>query len=460
MAIPMMAGTAVHTLYIVVDTAFIGSLGTEALAAATFVGPVFFVMITLTMGLSTAVTALIAQAIGRREPAGGDRVAGTAMTVGILIGLLLSLVGNLLGRSALVALGASGPVTDLAWEYFEVITYLAPLFFISSNLRAVLNGEGDARTPTLVLTASTALNIGLDALFIFGLGLGLRGAALATGSAQLFSLLAFIVLIARRKRAYVTMSLANFVPSLPVLWRITALAVPTAAGMMVMSIGGAAFNRMLSEFGDVAVAAYGAASKVDMIVGMPIFGLAGATVTVVGMFAGAKRIDLVRTTALYAYRWALTMALFIGASAYLASDAILAIFTRDEAALTIGRTYLAFMIFTYPAMAIGMTTGRLLQGLGHGIPSLIITSIRVLLVAVPAAYVAVYVLETPVWGVWTAILIGAASSTLVSIVWVYLLVWRRDPTARATERVSLAEAASDAVESTSDERPAAAIEIE
>ena len=86
MAAPMMAGMAVHTLYMIADTAFIGTLGTEALAAATFVGPVFFLMVALTMGLSTAVTALVAQAVGRRDAAGADEVAGTAMSFGIAIG--------------------------------------------------------------------------------------------------------------------------------------------------------------------------------------------------------------------------------------------------------------------------------------------------------------------------------------------------------------------------------------
>ena len=93
---------------------------------------------------------------------------------------------------------------------------------------------------------------------------------------------------------------------------IVALAAPTAAGMAVMSVGGLLFNRLLAGFGEIAVAAYGAASKVDMIVALPIMGLAGAAVSVVGMFAGAGRVDLVRSTALYTYRWAVLLASLIG----------------------------------------------------------------------------------------------------------------------------------------------------
>ena len=434
MAAPMMAGMAVHTLYMIADTAFIGTLGTEALAAATFVGPVFFLMVAITMGLSTAVTALVAQSVGRRDADGADQVAGTAMSFGIAIGLGMTVLGLGAGPTLLAHLGASGQNAVFAWQYFQIISLLVPLFFISSIFRSVLTGEGDARTPMLVLFGSTVLNIALDAVFILVLDLGLRGAALATGCSVLASLLTFGFLILRRRTAYVRFRVVNLAPSRPVLGRIVALAAPTAAGMAVMSVGGLLLNRLLAGFGEVAVAAYGAASKVDMIVALPILGLAGAAVSVVGMFAGAGRVDLVRSTALYAYRWAVLLASLIGIAGFLGSTSILSLFTRDAQAISIGHTYLGFMILAYPMMAFGMTSGRLLQGIGHGVPSLVITSFRVLIVGVPLAYAAVLLLGAPIEAVWASLLAGGLCSTILSIWWVRRLVWRADPTARATRR--------------------------
>ena len=431
MAAPMMAGMAVHTLYIIADTAFIGTLGTEALAAATFVGPLFFMMVAMTMGLSTAVTALVAQAVGRRDADGADRVAGTAMTFGIALGCAMAVGGLWSGPSVLVHLGASGLNAVYAWQYFQIISLIVPLFFISSVFRSVLTGEGDARTPMLVLFGTTVLNIALDAIFILGLGLGLRGAALATAVSVMASMTTFGLIILRRRTAHVRFQSAHLRVSRPVLGRIVALAAPTAAGMVVMSAGGLLFNRLLASFGEIAVAAYGAASKVDMIVALPIMGLAGATVSVVGMFAGAGRIDLVRSTALYAYRWAVLLATSIGVVAFVGSNPILRLFTEDPKAIDIGHTYLAFMLFAYPMMAFGMTSGRLLQGIGHGVPSLVITSIRVLIVAVPLAYTLVLVFDAPVEAVWASSLVGGLCSTVLASWWVRRLVWKADPTARA-----------------------------
>ncbi len=431
MAMPMMAGMAVQTMYIVADTAFIGALGTEELAAATFVAPLFFLMIALTMGIGTAVTALVAQSVGRGDAPGADAAAGTAISSGLLLGFLFGGVGLAGGRWVLAAMGAEGRVVDLGWEYFQILAAFMPMFFVSAVLRSILAGEGDAKTPMIVLAIATLINIALDALFIPVLGMGLRGAAMATAVAVVISVATFSVLLLRRESAFVRLSVSALVPSRGVLKKLYGLAIPIAASMVVMSAGGMLFNLILADFGSVAVAAFGAASKVDMIVVLPIFGLSGAAVTVVGMFAGAGRSDLVRSTALYTYRWAVTLATVIGGAAFLTSGSILRIFTSDPTALAIGSTYLGFMIFAYPMMAVGMTTGRLLQGLGHGFPALFITTLRVLLVGVPVAWLAVNVFDQSIRGVWMGIVTGGACATVCSVVMVRHLMWRSDPTLKA-----------------------------
>ncbi len=432
MALPMIAGMTVHTLYIVADTAFIGTLGTDALAAATFVAPLFFVVIALTNSLGTAVTALVAQAVGRRDGGGGDAEVGTALTVGLGLGIVLGGVGLTTGRPLLQLLGAEGDVIQLGWEYFRWISAFLPLFFVSAVLRSILAGEGDAKTPMIVLAVATVSNIGLDALYMFGFGLGIQGAALATCTAALISTVAFATLLLRRKVHFVRLRLSALVPAREPLQKLLGLAAPIAGSMLIMSMGSMLYNWMLSDFGAIAVAAYGAASKVDMIVVLPIFGLSGAAVTVVGMFAGAGRAELVRSTALYTYRWAIIISAVVGTGAYLSSGRILRVFTADPTAIAIGGTYLGFMIFVYPMMAVGMTTGRLLQGVGHGLPALLITGLRVLLVGVPGAYFAVHVLDQSIEGVWMGILAGGLAATLVSFVIVHRLMWIADPTVKAT----------------------------
>ncbi len=434
LAAPMMAGMAVHTVYMLVDTAFIGRIGKDALAAVTFVGPLFFVLIALFNGLGVTITALVAQSVGRRDYAEADRVASSAITVSVALGLVFVVGGLLGGRLMLRGLGAKGAVLEHAWAYFQVITLTVPLFLTGSTLRSVLAGEGNATIPLYISVAATLVNLGLDALFIFGLNLGVRGAAMATACAQLFSIMVFAWVLVRRRRSLVKFRLSAMGYHRPLLVGLITIGLPTTAGQLIMALGMAANNRVLAHFGEATVAGYGAATRVDMFVSMPIFGLAGGAVAVIGMFAGAGRGDLVRSTALYTYRWVITLAVVVGTTAFLSSGHVIRIFIQDEAAVAVGKTYLAYMLFMYPMLAFGATSGKILQGLGYGVPSLIITAVRVLAIGVPIAYVAVFVFGASVEAVWASLLVGGLFSNLISAFWVRALLWSRDPTLRSKGR--------------------------
>jgi len=430
-AAPMIAGFAVHALYSVVDAAFIGQLGPEALAAATYVGALFFVAIALSNGLASGVTALLAQAIGRRDPEAAERLASGGLSVGLAIGVVLCAVGLTAGPLFMPLLGAQGRAADLAWDYFQVLSLAMPLMLTSTAIRAVLNGEGDARTPMTVMAISTVINIVLDPIFIFTLELGIRGAALATGVAALFSLAAFSYIGFVRRKMYTRFRARWLVPGLGVIGPVARIGVLAAATYFVMAVGMALTNRVLSEFGSVAVAGYGAAHKVDLMVALPVLGLAGASMTVIGMFAGAGRADLVRSTALYVYRWALIAAAGLGVSAYLSASYVIGLFTDDHVAIEIGTTYLTFALLAYPLMSVAMVSGRVLQGIGYGMPSLVITLTRVLGVAIPGAYVAVYAFGAPIESVWIAMVSGILIAGALGAGWVRSKAWGRDPTALA-----------------------------
>lgn len=431
LAAPMMVGMVVHMLYMIVDTAFIGHLGRDALAAATFVGPLFFFVIALLSGLTMATTALVAQAIGRKDHEGADRLAGGVLFLALIGGVFFSLFLLFAGPSILRGLGAKGETARLAWSYFRLISFGMILFFFSGAFRAVLTGEGDTRTPVIVMIIGSLINGGLDPVFMFVLDFGIAGAAMATLTANAFSAFALGYIIFVRRRSVVRFKLKHFRPYRPLFRGMWSIGFPTTAGQFVMSAGLALNNRLLVHFGEFAVAAYGAASKVDMIVAMPLMGLAGASVSLIGMFAGARRSDLVRYTALYAYRWALIISLTVGGSAFIASRWVLRLFSADPLIIETGRVYLGFMVFAYPMMAFGMTTGRILQGLGYGFPSLMITSLRILVVGVPLAYIAVLGFGGSLESVWGAMLIGGFVSNILSFFWVRKLVWKEDPTVRA-----------------------------
>ncbi|MBN2359375.1 MAG: MATE family efflux transporter [Deltaproteobacteria bacterium] len=438
-ALPMMAGMILQVLFNVVETAFVGRLGHEALAAMTVVFPLLFSMISLVNGIGSGVTVLVAQAIGRRDQEEAERVGGTSIALGLGLGLAIAALGALCGRPLIARLGGSTAVADLGWSLFLILVLTSPLLFVSAFLRFVLMGEGDTRTPLLVFVGITLVNVSLDPIFIFGLGLGIAGAAVAAAISQALMLLVFLYLMLWRRRNLVKLRARHLWPRWSTVRAVLTIGVPASLAQLTMSIGFMFLNRAVGSFGDQALAAFGVGARIDNIVGMPVLGLAAGSVAAIGMFAGAGRADLVRDVSWYTLRWATGIATVIGVLAFAASVPIMHVFTSDQPTIAIGRHYLRYMVFAYPAFAVAMVASRILLGIGYPNVSLAIIAVRLFVFAVPIAYVSVFLFGAPLDGIWAGLLSGTVVAAVASALCLRWLVWRRDPTVRAGRKLSLVE---------------------
>ena len=201
LAVPIMFGMGIHTLYNIVDMLFIGRLGGDAIAGVAFNMPIFFLMLGLTMGLGSGVTASIARLIGQKNKSGADNSAEHAIAMAACISGVFTLLGLYYGKDILAIFGAEGNILTLGWDYLSMIVLGLPFMVFSGFFRSILAGEGDMKFPMMVAGLGTILNIILDPIFIFdledygniGLGMGVKGAALATVVSQLSVFLIFIL---------------------------------------------------------------------------------------------------------------------------------------------------------------------------------------------------------------------------------------------------------------------------
>ncbi len=406
----------IHILYSIVDMIFVGRLGGDAIAAVTFSGSFFFFMFSLS-SISVGAQALIAQRVGAGDRAGASQAATHAILLGTILGIIFFLSGRPLAARFLEIVGAQNEPLTLGTVYLQTLFLGAPFLFFSAFSRAILIGQGDARTPVIILTVSTLLNVVLDPLLIFTMGWGVAGAARATLAAIIASFLAYFFFLFVRRTSDVTLSFRTFRPSGDILWRILKIGIPASLVQLVMSVGGMCFHRILSIFGSDAVAGYGLGGRVDMVIVLPFIGISTALLSLVGMYHGARRRDLVIRIASYTMKRTVLAALVIGSLVFLFAGPIVGIFTREAPVIAVGREYLRYIVFVYPMIAFGMNSGRILQGLGLGMPSLVITSTRVLLVGVPLSYLFTRVWSLEVPSVWVAILASGCLSTLISYIW-------------------------------------------
>ncbi len=132
LALPVMAGMGIQTLYTIVDMIFIGRLSGEAIAAVAFNMPLFFFVLGLTMGLGSGVTASIARLIGAKDKVNADNSAEHAVVIGIGISIILTTLGFIYGRDILMKIGATESVIDLSWSYLRVICIGLPFMVLSA----------------------------------------------------------------------------------------------------------------------------------------------------------------------------------------------------------------------------------------------------------------------------------------------------------------------------------------
>ena len=417
LAIPIMAGMGIHTLYTIVDMIFIGRLGGDAIAAVAFNMPLFFLVLGLSFGVGSGVTASIARFIGARDKVSADNTAEHAVALGLIISIILTTLGLIYGPDLLQRLGATEAVLPLSWDYLKISLFGLPFMIFSTFFRSILSGEGDMKLPMMVAGLGTILNIILDPIFIFTLGFGVGGAAMASAISQAIVFCIFVYMLFVKEHAYVRFRMRDFSPSMFIIRDIIRVGFPASMSMIIMAFGQLVFNRILVHFSTDAVAAYQVGGRLDMLIFLPIMAIASALTTLVGMFYGAKEFDKIKYIAKYGITRSVIITTILSTLLYIFAPQVVNGFTNEISINSIAVTYLRYIWLVYPLIAIGMTIGRILQGLGKGLPMLVITSIRVLGLTAPLALFFTMVMNKPIEWVWYAMIISTVVAVSLSLIW-------------------------------------------
>ena len=417
LALPLMFGMMVQTIYSLVDMIFIGMVGSSSLTALAFNLPILFFGMGLVFGLGSGVTTVIAQYIGANDIEKANNSAQQSIYMGLIIGFFLTAFGLIFGKKILQFLGTPLDILPLAWNYFKIIVSAYVFIVMSIFFRSIFSGEGDMKTPMIVGGFGTILNIILDPIFIFSFNMGIEGAALATVVSQIVVSLIFAYLILIKKYSIIKLSLSVYQFSFKILFKIIKIGLPASFSMIIMSLGGASFNRILVEFSSDAVAAFQIGIRLDHIFLIPAISISTSVVTLVGMFYGAEKFKLAKQITLYAIRSTILIAILIGFLFFIFSDNIVSIFSDNANIQNICSQYLRYFVFGYPFIAISMISGRAMQGLGKGIPMLILTLLRVLVISLAFSAFFVFFLNKSIEWVWISQVISVLFSSFVAWFW-------------------------------------------
>jgi len=365
-AVPASVGFFFNTLFNAVDTWWGGQISTQALAALSLSFPVFFIIIAVGSGLSSGTTALIGTALGKGNREEAETFSAQGISFGILISIVLTAGGLAGSRILFVFLGASGEYLRICLAYMNVI-FAGSIFFVVNHMfSAILNALGDTRPFRNFLIAGCLLNVLLDPWFIhggFGVPpLGFAGIALATVLIQAAGCL-YLCSRVRGTTLGTACRLVNLRPRLAAFREIARQGVPASANLFTIGLGIFVITYFASGFGKEAVAAYGAAIRIEQIVLLPTIGLSTATLALVAQNSGAGLFDRIDETVRAALRYG-GLIMFCGTVAlFLFAGTLMALFTADPAVIAAGRAYLkisAFLLYAYVILSVNVSA---LQGI-------------------------------------------------------------------------------------------------
>lgn len=415
---PVLVGMAVQTAYSIADTAFVGRLGAPAIAALSFASPLFFILIAINSGISTGMSSMVARFLGAEDKAKAENSALHAVAISVATALVISVLGFFILRPMLVLFGASGDVLELAAGYLRII-FIGTLFmFPAFTIDSIFSSEGDTLLSMKIQIFSLAVNIVLDPIFIYGFHLGVRGAALATLIAT-FSALAVSVYYLKKK-SYIKLDPRYFRFSWEIIRENFSIGIPSAFMIVLISMYVVFLNRLMAHFGTDYVASFGLVSRLESVAILLPVGFSVALLTLTGMFYGAKRYDLLKNIVWYAIGISSAFSASIGIIFFIWPEIFLRIFTADENLLALGGGYLRLDVLTFPLMAVMMTATRALQGVGTGVPGFVANLVRIFLVAVPLAYLFVYVFGFGYLSIAWAMVLGGIAADTVLVIWLVI----------------------------------------
>jgi putative MATE family efflux protein len=374
-AIPTSIGFLFNTLFNVVDTIFAGQISTDALSGLTLSFPIFFIIIAIASGFGNGLTALISVALGKKEIHDFHKLIINSILISFVFGLLFIFVLPNIISPLFELAGASGQSLQYGLDYTNTIFIGAIFFLLNFVFNAILSSQGNTKPFRNYLVIGFFLNLILDPLFIFGWfglpELGTQGVALATIFVQAFGTVYMGSQVLKSELFDIKkMTLKDTSPK--VMLDIFVQGIPSSLNLAAIAIGIFVINYYVLLYGgDISVASYGAAIRIQQVALLPSLGLNVAIITIIGQNLGAKQYDRMVETK----KTAMKMGIIVFAFAPL----LMSIFNSNPDVIRIGARYLRIDTIGFVTYLIINVNTSALQGIKKPIFALVIGVARQLL---------------------------------------------------------------------------------
>jgi putative MATE family efflux protein len=403
------------------EAAFVGRLGSHALAGVSLSFPMVMLMTTLSAGaFGGGVASGVARALGARQTDDAGRLAGTALTLSVVLGLATTVVMEIWGRTIYAAFGATGPALEGAVLYSDVLFLGAVPFWLFNAAASILRGGGNAAYPASAGAIGGILTLAVSPIVIFGAGslpgFGIAGAAWAVVTYNVV-MAAVLLRAASGIRSSARPTALSLVPRARYATAILRVSGPSAASTLLTNLTFVLLTGLVAPLGMEAIAGYGAGGRLEYLLIPIVFGVGSALVPLVAASDGAGDFARVRQFTRAGAALGGGACGLVGAVAALCPSAWMGLFTSDPLVSTVGASYLVRVGPAYAFLGLGLALYFAAQGRGRTTQPLLATLTR-LLVAGGLGFVALGVFE---WGLAALFTLMAGGLVLYGLVMVYVM---------------------------------------
>jgi len=414
MSAPAMVGLLVQSVYSLTDTIFVGrGVGSLGIAGIAISFPIQILVMALAQLWGIGFSSIVSRRLGSGEPDEAKHATGNLLALVVLCSAAVAIPGIAFLPSLLKLFGATENILPFASDYSSVILWGTPFFMFAMATNAVVRAEGNARVAMWTMIISGLLNIVLDPIFIYGFGMGIRGAALATVLAQATTV-AYLIYYFFGGRSSLRPEARHYRLHGPMVWEAFSVGLGSGLRSAASSFTVIILNTSLATYGgDIAIATFGVINRMIMFMFLPMFGIVQGMMPIVGYNYGAHQLDRVR----HVIRLSniVTTVMSIGTSVLMLSipALLLRIFTQDPEVIRMGVPAIRTIILAFPTVGFQVVAAGMYQSLGKAVPALVLALLRQVILLTPLILILPRFLALR--GVWISFPIADGAAALITI---------------------------------------------
>ena len=416
MALPMVLSMMVNSLYNIIDSFFVSQISEEAMTALSLVYPVQNFINAVGIGFGVGINAVIAFYLGAGDNRKADQAATQGLVFAVIHGVVMTVCCIAIMPAFLGMFTSSETVIELGVRYSVVAFAFSLIINVGLTFEKIFQAVGKMKTTMISLMCGCITNIVLDPVLIFGYGpfpaMGIEGAALATGIGQALTLAIYlIVYFVRSIRVHIRRQ--YILPDKKMALKLYSIGIPATLNTALPSLLISALNAILAAYSEVYILVLGIYYKLQTFIYLPANGIVQGMRPLIGYNYGAgenKRVSQIYKIVLCMSGIIMVLGTVI---CLLIPDQLMGLFTHTKATIQAGETALRIIGSGFIVSAVSVTSSGALEGLGKGMPSLLISLCRYVVVIIPLAFLLSRLFG--VVGVWNAFWITEGITAIISI---------------------------------------------